>query len=319
MRVRTRKVFCGSLQPPEQARDHMHARLAQRQPLPPFKTCQPMFLPAWQHVPSTPRGRASPLTELLLDFATKLRRRHGRPETCHRLALLAHEELLEVVLDAVPGQRGVDVLGALLQELVEAALALAVDVDLREHLELGTDGPGEVVDGLVAPRLLPELVGGEGEDLEAPRGVLVVQLVQALVALVGPRVEARDVHDEEDLAGVVAQRHHVAGAVLHRELVDRAAAHGHHGGGGPPLRARAGGGAHARALAEEPGGDLEPVGDERERGQARPHEAPDAGVLKALLHTYEEQRAEADRREHQPPRRSHRARVDQRKPKKTRG
>ena len=70
-----------------------------------------------------------------------------------------------------------------------------------------------------AGRLVPELVAGEVEDLEAVVAVLRVHLLEFLV-LGREAAAGRGVHDEEDLAPVIAEGD--LGAVLRAggEIVD---------------------------------------------------------------------------------------------------
>jgi hypothetical protein len=142
------------------------------------------------------------------------------------LAVAAYEELFEVpeefgegvgrreaVLGGVVGEVFApgavrDVLGCGFDEGgIERMFAGAGDGDLGEEGEgyrvFGGAEPGDLLVG--AGLLAGEVVGGEAEDDEAAIFVLLVEGLEGGV-LRGEAALAGDVHDEEDVAGVVCER-----------------------------------------------------------------------------------------------------------------
>ena len=129
-------------------------------------------------------------------FADLFRRRLGR-EALDHLAGAIDEELAEVPGDVLVAIR---IRVPVLEEAVEIASAVAVDLDLGEHRELGAVvGTGELEDLRVGPGLLgPELVAGESEDVEAAAVIVFVKGTQTCV-LRGKASLGGDVHHQTDL------------------------------------------------------------------------------------------------------------------------
>jgi hypothetical protein len=143
-----------------------------------------------------------------------LGRGHGG-EPLDDVALAVDEELLEVPRDvgAVTGLR--------LEPGVQLARPLAVDLDLREQREGAVVLRGRELEDLgVGARLLcTELVAREAQDGEAPVLVVFVERTQTCV-LRGEASSARDVDDEQDLAGVFAEVDRVTRDGRQCEVVD---------------------------------------------------------------------------------------------------
>jgi len=246
-------------------------------------------------------------------------------EALHALAVAVHEELLEIPSDALPPIDQHPHLGhlplRLLEEAVERGLRVAVDVDLREQLELCQFGLGKRLDLVVGTRLLlAELVAGEGEDLEAFRLIPLVQFFQLFVVDFSDGSFGRHVHYQDDLAAVVAERHVLALDVFYREVVE-GARNGcrlairqqdgrprrrrrwcrYRGHRRRHLRRRVGHGSlHARVA-----GAHDAAGDEDECEQARPHHVLEADMFQALMQANGEERDDAERQQRLPPRRGH--------------
>jgi hypothetical protein len=143
-----------------------------------------------------------------------LGRGHGG-EPCDDVALAVDEELLEV-------PRDVGRVGCLrLEPRVELARTVAVDLDLREQGEGAVVLRGRELEdlGVSARFLRTELVAREPQDGEALVLVVFVERTQTCV-LRGEASSARNVDDEQDRAGVVAEVHGVAGDRRHREVMD---------------------------------------------------------------------------------------------------
>lgn len=107
------------------------------------------------------------------------------------------------------------------QKLIEWALIIALDRDLRKDVILRVFFPTECLDDGVGPRLLPaEVVGREREDLEALLGILGVYRLQTGVRAVGVASLARHVDDQQHVAFVLRQGDVLSVDVLHGKVVD---------------------------------------------------------------------------------------------------
>jgi PII-like signaling protein len=175
--------------------------------------------------------------EVLLQVGLDVGGRHRRLVALDHGAVGPDQELGEVPLDLV-GAVGVrpdlgdgfveaavgraEVAGRLgPQVLVKRVRVGAVDVDLAQHREGDVvGGLAEVLDlGVGARLLLPELIAGEADDLQAPVPVVAVERLQAFVLRRQPAL-AGHVHDEQHLALVLAERYLAAvrrggGEVVH--------------------------------------------------------------------------------------------------------
>jgi PII-like signaling protein len=175
--------------------------------------------------------------EVLLQVGLDVGGRHRRLVALDHGAVGPDQELGEVPLDLV-GAVGVrpdlgdglveaavgraEVAGRLgPQVLVKRMCVGAVDVDLAQHREGDVvGGLAEVLDlGVGARLLLPELIAGEADDLQAPVPVVAVERLQAFVLRRQPAL-AGHVHDEQHLALVLAERYLAAvrrggGEVVH--------------------------------------------------------------------------------------------------------
>jgi len=175
--------------------------------------------------------------EVLLQVGLDVGGRHRRLVALDHGAVGPDQELGEVPLDLV-GAVGVrpdlgdglveaavgraEVAGRLgPQVLVKRMRVGAVDVDLAQHREGDVvGGLAEVLDlGVGARLLLPELIAGEADDLQAPVPVVAVERLQAFVLRRQPAL-AGHVHDEQHLALVLAERYLAAvrrggGEVVH--------------------------------------------------------------------------------------------------------
>jgi PII-like signaling protein len=175
--------------------------------------------------------------EVLLQVGLDVGGRHRRLVALDHGAVGPDQELGEVPLDLV-GAVGVrpdlgdglveaavgraEVTGRLgPQVLVKRVRVGAVDVDLGQHREGDVvGGLAEVLDlGVGARLLLPELIAGEADDLQAPVPVVAVERLQAFVLRRQPAL-AGHVHDEQHLALVLAERYLAAvrrggGEVVH--------------------------------------------------------------------------------------------------------
>eukprot|EP00406_Dinophysis_acuminata_P004132 CAMPEP_0179231464 /NCGR_PEP_ID=MMETSP0797-20121207/11357_1 /TAXON_ID=47934 /ORGANISM="Dinophysis acuminata, Strain DAEP01" /LENGTH=291 /DNA_ID=CAMNT_0020938553 /DNA_START=63 /DNA_END=936 /DNA_ORIENTATION=+ len=241
-------------------------------------------------------------------------------EALHALAVAVHEELLEIPSDALPPIDQHPHLGhlplRLLEEAVERGLRVAVDVDLREQLELCQFGLGKRLDLVVGTRLLlAELVAGEGEDLEAFRLIPLVQFFQLFVVDFSDGSFGRHVHYQDDLAAVVAERHVLALDVFYREVVEGAGTGAvspsaskmgapDAGAAGADIAGTGGGicggvvghgSLHARVA-----GAHDAAGDEDECEQARPHHVLEADMFQALMQANGEERDDAERQQRLP-------------------
>lgn len=142
------------------------------------------------------------LLQLLLDRGLQGLRLRGAGPPADDLPILADQKLLKVPLDALQAHDS----GLLvLQEVVQRAGLVAVDVDLAEHGE--GDAVVELTEGLDvrvgAGLLRAELVAGEAEDLKTLRVLGVQRLVERLErgVLASEAAFAGDVDDEDDFAG----------------------------------------------------------------------------------------------------------------------
>src|SRR4051794_17542217 len=134
------------------------------------------------------------------------------------LAVGRDEELLEVPADVAvvalhigrPGELG-----------IERMAAGAVHVDLLEHRERdAVVERAELLDLVGRARLLAaELVAREPEDGEAAVAVVVVDLLEGGV-LRGEAALRRHIHDQQGLAGVLADRGGLTREGVHGDVVD---------------------------------------------------------------------------------------------------
>src|ERR1019366_908664 len=151
--------------------------------------------------PQCLRGEES-LPEQLLDLWLDGRRRCHRRETLYDVALLVHQELGEVPLDAIAQQATLFAL----QKLEDRMRVVAVDLDLREqrkvHAVIDLAGGLDLV---IGPGLLmAELVARKAEHLQAAVLVLGIKRLQAFV-LRRKSALAGGVDDQQHLALVIAE------------------------------------------------------------------------------------------------------------------
>ena len=160
--------------------------------------------------------------QVLLQLDGNLLWRDGRPPTSQDLSVPADEKLGEVPANVLVA---LFVRIAALEELVEIASSVPVDLDLGEHREVGVVlGAGEFEDLFVRTGLLgAELVAREAQDVEALVLVLFMKGTQTCV-LAGEASTAGEVDYQADRAFVVGEALLLAGNRGHLEIVN--ACHG---------------------------------------------------------------------------------------------
>ncbi len=108
-----------------------------------------------------------------------------------------------------------------LQELVEIAGTIAVDLNLGEHWEVNVVLLGDKLEYLrVAARLLlSELIARKTDDSKTLVGIVVMKRTQTCV-LIGEASERGDVDHQYDLVLEVAQLHGLPRDGIHLEIVE---------------------------------------------------------------------------------------------------
>lgn len=142
-----------------------------------------------------------------------------RGEPLHRLSILVDDKLGEVPFDEVTKYPTLFVL----QIFIQRMSVRTVDVDLLENIKLHFVPLDEGADLLAGPGLLAgELVTRERQNPQPlALRILVVQLHQLRVIVLGESTLGRHVDDDAYVIPVFLQRHFFALDVLGGELVNR--------------------------------------------------------------------------------------------------
>ena len=169
-------------------------------------------------MPRRQLGRRGYFLKILRQLCCDIFRRHGGRESRYYLAIPPHQKLREV-----PGNGAFAFLIRLGrgQHLIQRAGAVAIDLDLGEHGEIGlVVRLREFQDFLIAARLLrAELIARESQDRKALVGELFLQSTQPGV-LWGKASAAGDVDDETELIAILAEVDFFAANRRHGQAVE---------------------------------------------------------------------------------------------------
>ena len=109
----------------------------------------------------------------------------------------------------------------LFEEFIERVGIVAIDLQFLELRELGAIGElAELVDALVGTgSLLTKLIAGKIEYLKALGMILLVELLQFLILRSKTAFGCR-IHNEQNLIGLLLQRHLMTSTVFHRIIIN---------------------------------------------------------------------------------------------------